>query len=79
MMRFIIAGAILAFGFIVTTGWAQMSGNSCSQLNGKCVAYCKGNPDRTGCMPDCNQAMAECMKSGNWNTAQTHLSGLKKK
>jgi hypothetical protein len=45
-------------------GLAQMSGNSCSQLNGKWVAFCKGNPDRTRCMPDCNQAMAECMTSG---------------
>jgi hypothetical protein len=56
----------------------QMSGKSCSQLNGQCVAFCKINPERTGCLPDCNQAVAECMRSGNWNTAQTHLSGLKK-
>jgi hypothetical protein len=76
-MKIAIASCIIALGLVATPSWAQMTGKSCSQLNGKCHAYCKGNP--IGCIPDCNQAMAECMRSGNWNTAQTHLSGLKKK
>ncbi len=76
-MRLIIASAVLAL--MTTASMAQMTGKSCSELNGKCSRFCKAIGDTGSCTADCRQAMASCMSTGNWNTARTNLSGLKKK
>jgi hypothetical protein len=76
-MRLILATVLIAL--ISTPSMAQMTGKSCSELNGKCGRFCKAIGDSGSCTADCKQAMAVCMSTGNWNTARTNLSGLQKK
>ena len=41
---------------------------TCGTVMKSCEAFCANNPNRAGCMPDCNQADAACKRTGVFRT-----------
>ena len=73
-----VLGTVVATVMVPSSAGA-VKGLTCSELKADCQKFCAANPQRKVCPSACLSAHTECMRSGEWHTTSTHLTGRVKK
>jgi len=72
----------LALG-LTGSAYVELQGNTCTQLERSCHAWCEANPDDPGggptCASHCITFKEQCMSTGEWSSRLTRKTSVIRK